>query len=1022
MSKLVTLVTPCLAPGSKPFLSTTMLTNLSRAAVIACAVAVSLSAQSPAERINLRYQSFDPVVSTPDIPGVLRSTSEQQMHIVQFASVPTQADRDAIASLGGKVIGYLPVNSYVVRMGRGQALAMNAHSTVRWVGGYQPAFRLEPELIKMQAWRSDAPVRYNIVVADKHTDKPALGQKIEAIGGVIDNEQAGSLLFTVTLTGPQLLQAAGFDEVLWIDRWSAPEEDMNNARIQGGGNYVETQGGYTGSGVNTHIYEGVEASHPDFTGTVTNVRSSGAAQTHGHATAGIVFGNGNSNPAVRGMAPDAGKFYTNYGSVSTSRWQVFSDLVNIHNVSHTTASWGDARTFFYTSVSADADDITFDHDLAWTQSQSNAGNQDSRPQAWAKNIFSIGGVNHANNSNAADDSWQNGGASIGPASDGRIKPTLCAYYDNIGTSDRTGSAGYSSNSWTGTFGGTSGATPIVAGHNTIALEMYTQEVSSGVGLFGQPLRVPGGTTHQNRPHFPTLKGLQVVSASQYAFNGSSSDNRREHQGWGFPDLETMYDYRNKMYIVDETQVIVQGQAQTHQVTVAGGEPSLKICLNWNEPAGNPAAGSQLINNLSLRVTSPGGTVYWGNNGLNSGVWSSSGGSEDVVNSIENVFVQNPASGDWFVEVIGSAIVQDNHVETGSVDADYSLVVAGGLGQLSGGGTFATVSSIGSGCGGTAVVCDEGVYEYPNFDLANSSWTLDYASGEYTLVAGAGSWITPVNGQGFGDDTASSVTLPFSLPFPGGSTSSLTVCSNGWVTSGSYTGGSNYTPVVGTFLNNEMWCAMWRDLNPSAGGDVYFDSNSQRAVVTWLNTPNYGATTPNTLQMQFWANGDVHVIYQSIAVSGNYLVGYSMAGATDPGVTDISASLNGSVTVCSPTAGTPDLTLGASARPVLGSSISLVSTNVPAASVLGLSILSLTEIVGGLELTFFGMPGCNAYVNLDVVTVMSVAAGTGSTPLAIPSTTTLVGTEVFNQSVALVLNINAANMVNSNGIKLKIGDL
>ena len=216
--------------------------------------------------------------------------------------------------------------------------------------------------------------------------------------------------------------------------------------------------------------------------------------------------------------------------------------------------------------------------------------------------------------------------------------------------------------------------------------------------------------------------------------------------------------------------------------------------------------------------------------------------------------------------------------------------------------------------------------------------------------------------------------------------------------------------------------MWRDLNPSAGGDVYFDSNSQRAVVTWLNTPNYGATTPNTLQMQFWANGDVHVIYQSIAVSGNYLVGYSMAGATDPGVTDISASLNGSVTVCSPTAGTPDLTLGASARPVLGSSISLVSTNVPAASVLGLSILSLTEIVGGLELTFFGMPGCNAYVNLDVVTVMSVAAGTGSTPLAIPSTTTLVGTEVFNQSVALVLNINAANMVNSNGIKLKIGDL
>ena len=111
-----------------------------------------------------------------------------------------------------------------------------------------------------------------------------------------------------------------------------------------------------------------------------------------------MFGNGTSNPAVRGMAPDCGKFYTNNNTVQGSRWQVFDDLVNIHNVSHSTASWGNARTFNYTSISAEADDIVFDHNLTWTQSQSNAGNQDSRPQAWAKNVFSIGGVAHGNNS------------------------------------------------------------------------------------------------------------------------------------------------------------------------------------------------------------------------------------------------------------------------------------------------------------------------------------------------------------------------------------------------------------------------------------------------------------------------------------------------------------------------------------------------------------------------------------------------------------------------------------------------
>src|SRR5690606_8731744 len=193
------------------------------------------------------------------------------------------------------------------------------------------------------------------------------------------------------------------------------------------------------------------------------------------------------------MAPDASKFYTNYSSVSTSRYQVVDTLVNVHQISHTTASWGGARTFFYTSVSADTDDIIFDHGIVWTQSQSNAGNQDSRPEAWAKNIFSIGGVNHRNNDDRSDDSWAQGGASTGPAADGRIKPDLCAYYENLWTSDRTGSAGYSSGSSYTNFGGTSGATPIVSGHNALAIQMFTDFVFNNVP------RVPGGTRFQNRP-------------------------------------------------------------------------------------------------------------------------------------------------------------------------------------------------------------------------------------------------------------------------------------------------------------------------------------------------------------------------------------------------------------------------------------------------------------------------------------------------------------------------------------------
>ena len=107
-----------------------------------------------------------------------------------------------------------------------------------------------------------------------------------------------------------------------------------------GANYVESLGGFTGAGINVHIYEGIDTGHPAFSGPVTNVLSGGNSSGHGTNTAGIVFGDGTGNAAYRGFAPDTGKFYTNYGSVSTSRWQVVNELVNVRNVSHTTASWG----------------------------------------------------------------------------------------------------------------------------------------------------------------------------------------------------------------------------------------------------------------------------------------------------------------------------------------------------------------------------------------------------------------------------------------------------------------------------------------------------------------------------------------------------------------------------------------------------------------------------------------------------------------------------------------------------------
>ncbi len=628
-------------------------------------------------KILLKYAEFDPIQKLPPVPSLLSSSSDVHLWLVQYHEFPTDKHRDAIRSFGGEIINYMPEKSYLVRIPHAGAVRLSSAAGVRWLGSYHPAYRLEAELRAEFLSGAFVPVRkYNFVVANKHKDKPALVAAIQAMGGKVVHEHPESILLTAELNGVQLIQAARLDQVIWIDRWTENGTDMDNVRIVGGGNYVESVAGYTGKGIRGHVYEGVERSHMDFTITPTVVASCNSAQRHGHCTAGIVFGNGKSIASARGMAPDATPYFTNYACVNAgmSRFQVLRQVVNTHNCVFTTASWGGARTTSYTSISADTDDIIFNLNIPWTQSQSNAGGtsnpRNSRPQAWAKNTFSIGAVRHYNNSNVADDKWARSG-SIGFAADGRIKPDFCAYYDSIRCSDLTGSAGYSSGNYTNNFGGTSAATPIVAGHNALAIQMFTD------GVFNNALRKPGGTRFQNRPHFTTLRALQIANARQYTFTSTSTDNKRQHQGWGFPDLKTMYANRKRMFIVDETDVLTQGSSKTYSILVPAGTAELKVAMCFNDPAGNPASSIARINDLDLRVYK-GSLSYLGNVGLKTGNYSTPGGSYDHRDTTEAVFLKNPSPGIWTVSVYARTVARDSHKETRVTDADFGLVVNGGV--------------------------------------------------------------------------------------------------------------------------------------------------------------------------------------------------------------------------------------------------------------------------------------------------------------------------------------------------------
>ena len=70
----------------------------------------------------------------------------------------------------------------------------------------------------------------------------------------------------------------------------------------------------------------------------------------------------------------------------------------------------------------------------------------------------------------------------------------------------------SSTSYTSSFGGTSGATPITAGHVGLFFQMWSD------GIFGNDVD-PGGTVFENRPHMTTAKAFMINTAFRYDFSG-----------------------------------------------------------------------------------------------------------------------------------------------------------------------------------------------------------------------------------------------------------------------------------------------------------------------------------------------------------------------------------------------------------------------------------------------------------------------------------------------------------------------
>jgi len=666
-------------------------------------MATHADGHNDATQVRVPNYSFDPLHDgEPVLTGRHRFDGEQAgLRLVQFNGAPQDAWLKDLEQAGLRVLQYYPHNSYLVWGAQSAASAAESLGFVRWAGNFHPAYKISADLAARSGRIRNVDV---FIYNDGHLKKTLAS--LEALGGKLIQAYPAQpdeafYVAVVELNSAALQPASELGAVVWIG-YSDPVpvlDDEMSDQIQAG-NYNSPGGvpftgyasylgtlGYDGNGVRWAVIDdGVDYNHPDLSTNIVAGYSfpgctsgqpgqdcSGAG--HGTHVAGIIggtaaggFGDANGFKYGLGVAPGYGIVTLNALSGSawppTGGWQENSKQALALNAVGANNSWttGEGTNHGYQASERTHDlivrDGTFDTPTVIDPfievfSAGNSGpsaNTLTAPKE-AKNLIVVAASNNyrAGAINSVADF-----SSRGPSVDGRIVPTVAAPGAQIASTRSSNSPSNCQTAISGTSNlysfcsGTSMAAPHVSGAVVLATQWW-RTFNAGAN-----------------PSPAMAKALLVNSAVPLA----TIPNMVE--GWGrvnvtdliAPDAATLY--------FDQTAPLTNsGAAWTQSFGVADPSKPLKITLAWSDAPGAPGANPALVNNLDLNVV-VNGTSYRGN--VFAGGWSTTAGSADALNNLENVYVQAPGNASINITVNATNIAGDGVPgNADTTDQDFALV-------------------------------------------------------------------------------------------------------------------------------------------------------------------------------------------------------------------------------------------------------------------------------------------------------------------------------------------------------------
>lgn len=585
-----------------------------------------------------------------------KSSNDCMNYIIAFNGPIDENMKEEVISIGAELVEYIPDFSYLSRMSNEIIPNIVELPFVDEVIEYQPEYKINPILKDNKNKNNNklvedmGEIKVRIATFD---DPSVLDDYIEELGGTIVDTTEDEVI--VEMNRKNIEQLAELSSVKYIE--PVVERVLFNDVARG---YMGVNGltfnGYEGQGqvvcvCDTGLDTGVNNSnmHKDFQGRIDAIYALGrstADDVHGHGThvSGSVLGSGNrSNGQITGIAPQAHLVMQSVldsggglGGLPNDLNTLFQQGRDAGAYIHTN-SWGAAVYGQYTADSQDVDEYVWNNDdMIILFSAGNSGDGYSGTQynsigapGTAKNCITVGATenNRPSKGTAGDNPEEIAYfSSRGDCDDGRTKPDIVAPGTWILSTKSSvapvGNYWEDYDTYYAYMGGTSMSTPLTAGAVAVAREYMMDEWN-------------------HTPSAAMMKAAIINGGEDMGFGFPSRD-----QGWGRISLEESLTNKEYEY-VDQDYSLATNETKNFTYAVESTNTPLKVTLVWSDYPGSTSASKALVNDLDVKIISPSGTVYYGND------FSQPYDTEyDRVNNVENIFIDNPEMGNYTVEVKG----------------------------------------------------------------------------------------------------------------------------------------------------------------------------------------------------------------------------------------------------------------------------------------------------------------------------------------------------------------------------------